>query len=316
MRRRLRRQRQMREALLLDLGALVFELNRHGRREPELLQAKAAELTAVDEEVRALAAALENEETIGQLVATGVAGSCENCGSLMSIDARYCASCGAPAVPALGDEKPREGIRAERPLDEHAALATAPADSEDFAPPEWAQAEPESASDEALAHEAEAEEEAWHEAAGEDVPVEEAAGEESAVEDAEDEAHDPEPAGEGVLSVTPMERDDEEAGEDAEDEAQTVEHPALDPEAPEAEEPEAEAELPEEPEPELEAEEPEPAAAASSADDGRAGQAPPHTPAGQAPRALADDALDTAAKAIRTGIARGREWIRGRRTSE
>ena len=102
MRRRLREQKRMREALLLDLGALVYELHRHGRREPELLQAKAAELTAVDQEVRALADALEADESVLALVAAGIAGSCENCGSLLSTDARYCAACGAPAVPAIG----------------------------------------------------------------------------------------------------------------------------------------------------------------------------------------------------------------------
>jgi hypothetical protein len=120
MRRRLRRQRQMREALLLDLGALVFELHRQGRREPELLQAKAAELTAVDEEVRALADALQTKETVMQLVATGVAGSCEACGALMSVDARFCSSCGAPAVPALGGENGAEAPAAieEEPPEE------------------------------------------------------------------------------------------------------------------------------------------------------------------------------------------------------
>lgn len=101
MRRRLRQQRRMREALLLDLGALVFELQRQGRREPELLQAKAAELNAVDQEVRVLAHALEAGHTVLELVATGVAGSCGNCGSLLSTDARYCSACGAPAVPSL-----------------------------------------------------------------------------------------------------------------------------------------------------------------------------------------------------------------------
>ncbi len=40
--------------MLLDLGALVYELHRHGRRAPELLQQKAAELTVVDDEVREL----------------------------------------------------------------------------------------------------------------------------------------------------------------------------------------------------------------------------------------------------------------------
>jgi len=59
MRRRLREQRRVREALLLDLGALVYELHRQGRRAPELLQQKAAELTVVDDEVRELQAVLD-----------------------------------------------------------------------------------------------------------------------------------------------------------------------------------------------------------------------------------------------------------------
>ena len=61
-RRRLREQRRLRETLLLDLGALVYELHRQGRRAPELLQSKAAELTVVDDEVRELQAALEGRE--------------------------------------------------------------------------------------------------------------------------------------------------------------------------------------------------------------------------------------------------------------
>jgi hypothetical protein len=61
-RRRLREQRRLREALLLDLGALVYELHRQGRRAPELLQQKAAELTVVDEEVRELQAELDGIE--------------------------------------------------------------------------------------------------------------------------------------------------------------------------------------------------------------------------------------------------------------
>ncbi|MBA3298760.1 MAG: zinc ribbon domain-containing protein [Thermoleophilaceae bacterium] len=105
MRRRLREQRRMREALLLDLGALVLELQRQGRREPELLQAKAAELSAVDNEVRALAKALDAGHTVLELVATGVAGSCGGCGSLLSTDARYCSACGAPAVPSLQSDR-------------------------------------------------------------------------------------------------------------------------------------------------------------------------------------------------------------------
>jgi hypothetical protein len=57
--RRLRRRRREREALLLDLGALVYELHRQGRRAPDLLRTKAAELDEVDREVRALEETLE-----------------------------------------------------------------------------------------------------------------------------------------------------------------------------------------------------------------------------------------------------------------
>ena len=40
--------------MLLDLGALVYELQRQGERAPELLQEKAIELGRLDREVRAL----------------------------------------------------------------------------------------------------------------------------------------------------------------------------------------------------------------------------------------------------------------------
>jgi hypothetical protein len=57
--RRLRQQRREREAMLLALGALVYELHRQGERAPELLQEKAIELGRVDREVRALEDVLE-----------------------------------------------------------------------------------------------------------------------------------------------------------------------------------------------------------------------------------------------------------------
>jgi hypothetical protein len=62
MRRRLRQLRRTREAMLLDLGALVYELHRQGRRAPELLQQKAAELTVVDDELRDLEDELAGRE--------------------------------------------------------------------------------------------------------------------------------------------------------------------------------------------------------------------------------------------------------------
>jgi hypothetical protein len=105
MRRRLRHQQRIREALLLDLGALVFELHRQGRREPELLQAKAAEVTAVDNEVRALAEALEADATV-QMLSPGVGGTCANCGTLLSTEDRFCPNCGTPSDPSLSGEAP------------------------------------------------------------------------------------------------------------------------------------------------------------------------------------------------------------------
>jgi hypothetical protein len=64
MRRRLRERKREREARLLDLGALVYELHRQGKRAPELLQDKAAELAVVDQEVRDLELALEDGEVL------------------------------------------------------------------------------------------------------------------------------------------------------------------------------------------------------------------------------------------------------------
>ena len=58
-RRELRRKQREREAMLLDLGALVYELHRQGERAPELLQEKAIELGRVDRDVRALEDTLE-----------------------------------------------------------------------------------------------------------------------------------------------------------------------------------------------------------------------------------------------------------------
>ena len=57
--RTLRLLRREREALLLDLGALVYELHRQGRRAPELLKQKATELGRLDREVRSLEDAVE-----------------------------------------------------------------------------------------------------------------------------------------------------------------------------------------------------------------------------------------------------------------
>jgi hypothetical protein len=97
LRRRLRRQRRVREALLLDLGALVYELHRQGKRAPELLQEKAGELTLIDDEVRGLEETLGDGTGLEGLLAAGIVGSCASCGALLNAGDAYCASCGAQA---------------------------------------------------------------------------------------------------------------------------------------------------------------------------------------------------------------------------
>jgi hypothetical protein len=132
MRRRLRERQELREALLAELGALVFELHRHDRREPELLQAKAAELAVVDEEVRALADALEQEVPVTELAAGGLLARCPECETLLAVDAHFCSSCGAAQRPEF--ELDRAPPIAEAPALEPQAFE--PAAVEDYEPEE------------------------------------------------------------------------------------------------------------------------------------------------------------------------------------
>jgi len=79
--------RRTRDALLLELGALVYELHRQGKRAPELLQQKASELGDVEDRVREEAPHDTGscpecgfEATPGQLV-------CTNCGQRLALGA-------------------------------------------------------------------------------------------------------------------------------------------------------------------------------------------------------------------------------------
>jgi hypothetical protein len=89
------RLRSMRDALLLDLGALVYELHRRGERAPDLLQEKARELSEVDEQVR--------ETGDGT-------GTCPSCGAGTEAGQLVCTTCGARL--ALGESRPRRGVTA------------------------------------------------------------------------------------------------------------------------------------------------------------------------------------------------------------
>jgi hypothetical protein len=75
--------RRAREALLLDLGALVYELHRRGRRAPELLQEKASELGALDDRL--------DGETVGEPGPP----ACPACGAEAEPRQLVCTSCGA-----------------------------------------------------------------------------------------------------------------------------------------------------------------------------------------------------------------------------
>ena len=111
MRRRLRILRRRREAMLLDLGALVLEMHRHGRFLPDSLQRRAAEAVGTDAELRALSRSLEAGDGNPDLVAAGVAGNCSRCGALHTMGSAFCSQCGnelaggvLPRKAALGSD--------------------------------------------------------------------------------------------------------------------------------------------------------------------------------------------------------------------
>ena len=111
MRRRLRILRRRREAMLLDLGALVLEMHRHGRFLPDSLQRRAAEAVGTDAELRALSRSLEAGDGNPDLVAAGVAGNCSRCGALHTVGSSFCSQCGnelaggvLPRKAALGSD--------------------------------------------------------------------------------------------------------------------------------------------------------------------------------------------------------------------
>jgi hypothetical protein len=134
MRKRARRLARLRKVQLRELGALVVEMRRLERENPELVGRKAAELLALDEELRGLRTALGERETLEQVVAAGVAGRCRRCDTLMATEDRFCPHCGlavseAPAPVAQADAS------AEAPPAEPAEASPAEAPAEAGAPP-------------------------------------------------------------------------------------------------------------------------------------------------------------------------------------
>jgi hypothetical protein len=100
--------RARRDERLLDLGALVFELHRQGRRAPDLLTAKAAELDAIDARARAP----EPEKA-----------PCVHCGAEAELEQLVCLRCGGRI--ALGGVATGEAGHLEPPSEAPPAPAKA-----------------------------------------------------------------------------------------------------------------------------------------------------------------------------------------------
>jgi hypothetical protein len=107
MRRRLRELRGLREAQLLELGALVLEAHKHGRDDSPVIKSKAAEAAATDAEARAVADALDADAGLDTIVTAGIAGPCPTCGTLTSTAWRFCSTCGTP-LDGRPDAAPRD----------------------------------------------------------------------------------------------------------------------------------------------------------------------------------------------------------------
>jgi hypothetical protein len=108
MRRRVRKLARARDALTRELGVLVVEMERLGRRNDELLARKAREIVTIDEELRRLREAIGNRETLERVVAVGIAGSCAACGTLLGTEDRFCSRCGKAV--AEDEARQRDGV--------------------------------------------------------------------------------------------------------------------------------------------------------------------------------------------------------------
>jgi hypothetical protein len=102
-RRRVRYLRRLRELQLRDVGGLVFELRRFGRRREDLVDQKLTQLAATDEELRHLETLLDDRRAVVELREPGIGGTCSNCGALHGSADHYCAQCGRPLDPGAAN---------------------------------------------------------------------------------------------------------------------------------------------------------------------------------------------------------------------
>ena len=147
LRRRVRFLRHSREILLRDLGGFYFELHRSGGPQHgahrDVLENKAARLSAIDHELRELEARLGGTgpaQTV--LREPGIGGMCPTCGELHASDAGWCWHCGTPLSERArrqGDEEVDRAIAARREREaEEARAAASPAPGPDPATAELA----------------------------------------------------------------------------------------------------------------------------------------------------------------------------------
>jgi hypothetical protein len=122
MRRRIRFLRKARELAYRDLGGLVFDLHRFGRRNDQLVLAKLDTIGRIDGELRTLEAALAERQPVTVLREAGVA-ACPRCAAIHGSDDRFCPNCGLAM-----------DLRAERPIAGAAASAPAAAPAAGPAP--------------------------------------------------------------------------------------------------------------------------------------------------------------------------------------
>ena len=115
MRRRVRFLRKARELAYRDLGGLVFDLHRFGRRNDALVLAKLETIGRIDSELRALQDSMSERQPVTVLREAGVA-ACPRCAAIHGSDDRFCPNCGLAM-----------DLRAERPVAGPPASAPTPA---------------------------------------------------------------------------------------------------------------------------------------------------------------------------------------------
>lgn len=153
LRRRLRYLRRAHELGLRDLGGLVFDLHRFGKRNDQLVVGKLMALETVDKEMRSIERALGQTRDVIELREPGIT-ACARCGTLHGTDARFCPSCGtqvdglvavathAAVMTPAAQERPIEApIQPPAPTSSTPPVpATGPAPA---APPLWSVPQPE-----------------------------------------------------------------------------------------------------------------------------------------------------------------------------